>query len=240
MVLPPPPAHPPQAMMRRFSGCLNEQSCGQTGALFVRGRFSCLNKQCSPLDGDLFVRTRSENRCDNDDGRVRPRHRPPQQHIHPLVASFTTQAPLPARTASAKALAEASRSEPKRADLSRPDPDPARATSRSYSRPAGLDPGFEHTARTEAGRICKPAFSLSACNTGCAEDPIPRIYRDPVLTGRAWVRHGMCRRDGDVGRGVRNELQSGREWDRFPPACMNPGGRAPPTQPPGFEFRQGT
>jgi GTP-binding protein len=58
---------------------------------------------------------------------------PRQQHIQPLVASFTTQADIPARTASAKALAEADRTEPARAKPGQAGP--------SRAEPGRADPG---------------------------------------------------------------------------------------------------
>jgi hypothetical protein len=85
----------------------NEQSSPLDGALLVRGRFSCLNKQSSPFDGDLFVRTGLKTGAPPDEqGEAAASSL--RSNTSTLVASFTTQADVTARTASAKALAVAS------------------------------------------------------------------------------------------------------------------------------------
>ena len=98
---------------------------------------------------------------------------------------------------------------------------------RKNHRTAALNSGGNFRRRT-------PSLQHAACAPH-ARDPRRRF---PCRTG---VCPEMALWAGRVGRRMRSELHCGRWWGRVGRthghASRNPGGRAPPTQPPGFRFR---
>ena len=102
-----------------------------------------------------------------------------------------------------------------------------RASPTDAHRPDGTAPILQ--ARRPAQRTARNRAAAQPASHRTANRRKPRRTRRFARPRR--------RPSGRVGRQMGIGLHCGRKWDRVGAACRNPGGRAPPTQPPGFGIR---